>query len=47
MELAGRAGKPHGMPFMDIVEDIVGLALVALLGPVGFGVDQIQEFDLS
>ena len=39
---AGRAGRPHGMAFVEIVEDIFGLALVALLGPVGFGVDQIK-----
>ena len=44
---AGRAGRPHGMPFVEIVEDIVGLALVALLEPVGFGVDQIKDFDLT
>ena len=43
----GRAGKPHGMPFVVIVEESVGLALVALLEPVGFGVDQIKEFDLT
>ena len=32
---------------MEIVEDIVGLASVALLEPVGFGVGQIKDFDLT